>query len=46
MTVKAIDGQKSYDDSWNSIKWKEVNQIVDCLQIRIVKTVNDLLPGA
>jgi RNA-directed DNA polymerase len=39
MTVKAIDGQKSDDDSWNSINWKEVDQIVNCLQRRIVKAV-------
>lgn len=39
MTVKAIDGLKSDDDLWNSIKWREVNQIVDCLQRRIVKAV-------
>jgi RNA-directed DNA polymerase len=39
MTVKAIDGLKSDDDLWNFIKWKEVNQIVDCLQRRIVKAV-------
>lgn len=39
MTQKAIDGLKSDDDLWNSIKWKEVNQIVDCLQRRIVKAV-------
>jgi len=24
---------------WNSIHWKKVNQIVDCLQTRIVKAV-------
>ena len=48
MTVKAIDGLKSDDDLWNSIKWREVNQIVDCLQRRIVKEVKkqQLLPGA
>lgn len=47
MTVKAIDGLKSDDDLWNSIKWREVNQIVDCLQRRIVKAVKQqLLPGA
>ena len=48
MTVKAIDGLKSDDDLWNSIKWKEINQIVDCLQRRIVKAVKkqQLLPGA
>jgi RNA-directed DNA polymerase len=39
MTVKAIDGLKSDNDLWNSIKWKEVDQIVDCLQRRIVKAV-------
>ncbi len=41
MTVKAIDGLKSDDDSWNFIKWKEVNQTVDCLQMRIVKSVRN-----
>lgn len=41
MTVKAIDGLKSDDDSWNSIQWKEVNQTVDCLQRRIVKSVRN-----
>jgi hypothetical protein len=46
MTAKAIDGLKSDDDLWNFIKWKEVDQIVDCLQRRIVKVVDDLLPGA
>ncbi len=48
MTVKAIDGLKSDDELWNSIKWKEVDQIVDCLQRRIVKAVKkqQLLPGA
>jgi hypothetical protein len=25
MTVKAIDGQKSDDDLWNSIEWKEIS---------------------
>lgn len=39
MTLKAIDGLKGDDDLWNSIKWREVNQIVDCLQRRIVKAV-------
>lgn len=39
MTQKAIDGLKSDHDLWNSIEWKEVNQIVDCLQRRIVKAV-------
>jgi hypothetical protein len=46
MTVKAIDGLKSDNDLWNSIKWKEVDQIVDCLQRRIVKAGKQLLPGA
>jgi hypothetical protein len=44
--TETIDGLKSDDDLWNSIKWSEVNQIVDCLQRRIVKAVKQLLPGA
>jgi RNA-directed DNA polymerase len=39
MTAKAIDGLKSDDHLWNSIDWKKINQIVDCLQTRIVKAV-------
>ena len=39
MTDKAIDGLKSDDELWNSIQWNKVNQIVNCLQTRIVKAV-------
>ena len=39
MTEKAIDGLKSDDELWNSIQWDKINQIVDCLQTRIVKAV-------
>jgi hypothetical protein len=51
MTEKAIDGLKSDDELWNSIQWDKINQIVDCLQTRIVKAVKKkcsqgLLSGA
>jgi hypothetical protein len=39
MTEKAIDGRKSDEELWNSIQWNKVNQIVNCLQTRIVKAV-------
>ena len=35
----SIDGRKSNSDLWNSINWKKVKQIVNRLQIRIVKAV-------
>jgi RNA-directed DNA polymerase len=34
-----IDGLKSDGDLWSSVNWKEVNQIVNRLQVRIVKAV-------
>lgn len=38
MTI-VIDGLKSDGDLWHSIIWKKVNQIVNRLQVRIVKAV-------
>ena len=38
MTI-VIDGLKSDGDLWASVNWKEVNQIVNRLQVRIVKAV-------
>jgi len=37
--TQVIDGQKSDGGLWNSINWKEITQIVNRLQMRIVKAV-------